>query len=131
MGAPTGVPVPYTLAYYRDFIDAFDAETAIHKNLASLRVNAAREFFSISEADAIAAIEKVVKQVASEGLTGGASRGRTCEVPTPWADLFASFDLSDSSELTPAEQARCRALEEDQRIQVKEKSQKRRLRSGY
>lgn len=131
MGAPTGVPVPFTLAYYRDFLDAFDAETVIHKDLGAHRVNESREFFRISEGDAIAAIEKVVKKVASEGLIGGASQARRNEVPTPWADLFASFDPSDNSELTPAEQLGCRALEEDQRIQAREKSQKRRPRSGY
>lgn len=116
LGATTGVPGPYTLAYYRDFADSFRAETLLHQNLAEYRVNESREFFRVTIDQAVKAIDEVAKQatidarLGSEGMVGGEYEGSDSD-DYPWACLFASFEPSDSPTLTTTEQAQCRALE--------------------
>ena len=122
LGASTGVPGPYTLAYYRDFNDSFAAESAIHTKLASCRVDESREFFKIEVAKAIQAIDEVAKETAaSQGLTGGTLSNSSAkrrlgtpssdDVATPFAELFSTFDPNGPGELTADERRQCRALE--------------------
>lgn len=114
LASSTGVPGPYTLSYYRDFVDSFKAETLLHKRLDEYRVNESREFFQVDVGSAVRAVDDVSKQLHSEGIRGG-SYGRPVEtVATPWAELFASFKASDSNELNEEEIAQCRALRSKQ-----------------
>lgn len=117
LSAGTGVPSDYELSYYRDFKDCFNAETILHNRFASVRVNNSREFFSITVEVAIRAVDDAASAqqrlpgVESEGIVGGTQRAVTyTEVATHWAELFASFDPSDSNELTADEQAQCQVL---------------------
>ena len=119
VSAGTGVPIPYTLAYFRDFVDAFTAERLTHEWFAEQRVNDSREFFDVSLGDVVAFVDGLANSddyqggLVSMGEVGGAwttEPRRT--VATPFADLFASFpDDGSPRELTPEEQAKCRALE--------------------
>lgn len=115
LGAGSGVPKPFDIVYYRDFEDAFDAETLIHQKLAYCRVNESREFFRISVHDAVKAIDGLSNEVSSEGVIGGSARRGTIPsgppVATPFAELFASFSDSDDPNLTAEERGRCRLLE--------------------
>jgi hypothetical protein len=118
LSAATGVPGPYTLAYYRDFADCFLAETMLHQGLASYRVNESREFFEVTVNEVVRAIDEVVKIAAqearliSEGMVGGEYKAE-CPIGEeyPFAALFASFAPSDSHYLNRQEQSQCRALE--------------------
>lgn len=117
LSAGTGVPEEMTIAYFRDFTDAFLAETLVHEAFDSARVNGFREFFAAPLNDVIGFIDGLVSNpeyqdaLSSEGVCGGEAR-RPVRLPaTPWATLFASFDPDGPPELTAAEQAQCRALE--------------------
>lgn len=124
LSAGTGVPEPFVLAYYRDFDDAFLAESLVHEAFASVRTNEAREFFAAGLAAVVAFIDSLGTSAAyrsllsSQGIVGG-----ECPEPlpslgdwgppieTPWSELFATFpDDGSPRELTPEEQAKCRAL---------------------
>ena len=128
LSTSTGVPGPYTLAYYRDFVDCFAAESYLHTRLNSYRVDVSREFFEVTVDEAIKAIRDVGKDVGidSEGLTGGTEIERQVTIPTPWAELFNSFDPNGPAELTDEEQLQCQQLSET----LQQKSRPRRSRSG-
>lgn len=116
LGAGSGVPGEYELAYFRDFKDCFNAETVLHDTFAGSRVNEAREFFYVDVGTAVKAVDDAARRqqklagVDSEDITGGSYQDVYREIATPWAELFASFDPSDDNELTAAEQSRCQAL---------------------
>lgn len=114
LSASSGVPKPFSLLYYRDFDDCFAAETEAHRKLAHRRSNQSREFFEITEDEAVDTINSLTNSP-SGGITGGASHGAGRvrsgpPVATPWADLFATFKPSDDPELTPMERALCGGL---------------------
>lgn len=125
LGAGTGVAEPFSLAYYRDFADCFLAETLLHEHFAAQRLSEAREFFAVSVSEAIQYVNSLPSrteyrdQLASEGIVGGTPVERDWDpapMPrAPFAELFASFDPNGPDELTPAEQAQCRALEARER----------------
>ena len=116
LSAATGVPEPMGIAYYRDFSDAFLAESLIHDHFAYARINELREFFAAPLDDVIAFIDGLVSNseyqdgLSSEGVCGG--EARAVKLPaTPWAELFATFDPDGPPELTADERAQCRTLE--------------------
>lgn len=116
LGAGTGVPEGFQLAYYRDFDDSFLAETLVHQRFADARVNQSREFFRVPLGEVVAFIDTLATsvdycdQLASRGVVGGEYRPVVDEVATPWADLFATF-TGEGDTLNAEEQAACRALE--------------------
>lgn len=120
VSASTGVPIPYELAYYRDFEDAFEAETRTHEFFAARRVNDGREFFAVHLHEVVAFIDSLSRgsaRISSAGYTGGeaSAAGRPpIEVETPWAALFAQFNEGDydslPEQLTVSERRRCQEL---------------------
>lgn len=113
LAAGTGVPSEFTIEYYVGVEDCFDLEANLHRELENCRYNNKREFFKIDLSTVIACIRDSAVSIYEEG-------GRYIEtaqdfhasIPTPFADLFADFpDDGSGRELTPEEQARCRALE--------------------
>ncbi len=128
LSASTGVPEDYKLVYYLSFGDCFLAESLIHDHFATRRINESREFFEVGITEAISFIETLGASAEyREGVAGqeealSVSGGEWVEplrrawadvaaTPTPFADLFASFDPDGPAELTEEEQAKCRALE--------------------
>ncbi len=117
LGAGTGVPGDFTLAYFRDYLDAFAAETLIHEHFAHARINESREFFAVPVGEMIAFMDSLPRRVAedaglsSQGVTGGDYQRPVVLPDTPFAELFSRFDPDGPAELTAAEQAQCRALE--------------------
>ncbi len=94
----TASPHPFKVAYSREVQDCNAAEAALHERFADRRVNDGREFFSVSVDEAATALDELC--------------GDSRYVPSyPWATLFATFDPDGPPELTPEEQAKCRALE--------------------
>lgn len=114
ISAGTGVPRGYSVAYYRDFEDAFAAESLIHAALADCRVNESREFFNTTVEEVVNVMDSL-DTVGSAGLTGGEwvdERAYSARrVATPFAELFASFPDRGDGVLNEEEQAACRALE--------------------
>lgn len=100
LSASTSAATPFHVAYVRKVPNCNLAERMIHAALEPHRVSDNREFFKVSLFEAA----RVLDALLVEGFT-------THAPATPFAELFASFDPSDSNELTPKEQAACRALE--------------------
>ncbi len=98
--ASTSSPTPFHEVYSRRVKDVNAAEAAVHSALATYRVNEGREFFRVSVYEAARTLDSLLGETFSR-----------FEPPTPMAELFASFDPSDSNELTPDEQRQCRELE--------------------
>lgn len=115
LGANTGVPGAFTIAYFRDFADCFKAESLVHERFDPVRVNASREFFQAPLSEIIAFVNSLPTSAAyeeglvSQGVIGGEYQGE--QVATPMAELFSTFDQDGPPELSAEEQARCRALE--------------------
>lgn len=112
LAAGTGVPSEFTIEYYVGVDDCFGLEAALHNELAAHRYNDKREFFVLDVGSVVDCIRDSSINIYDEG-------GRYIEtaqdfhksIPTPFADLFATFpDDGSDRELTPEEQARCRAL---------------------
>lgn len=49
----TGVPTPFELVYYREFLNYEEAERSLHANLHIYRTNDKREFFTLNKKEAI------------------------------------------------------------------------------
>ena len=62
LSAHTGVPFPFTVEHSVEVWDSEYAERDVHQVLHRYRVNHSREFFSVSLADVVAAIE-IAKRV--------------------------------------------------------------------
>lgn len=105
LSTATASPTPFQVVYQKAVSDCNDAEAKVHAALADRRVNDGREFFEASVYEAAITMDRICggEQFKPKPLT-------------PWAELFASFpDDGSGRELTPEEQARCRALEAKQR----------------
>lgn len=114
--AATGVPTKFDLAFYKDFADCFAAEDLAHEAFAAARVNESREFFAVSLHEVVTFLRGLVnsshyRELASQGIEGGTWTEQANLPSTPFAELFVSFDPNGPAELTPEEQAKCRALE--------------------
>jgi hypothetical protein len=106
--AATASPTPFHVVYQKVVSDCNEAEAKVHAALAGRRVNEGREFFEVSVYEAAIAMDRIC----------GGERYQPKPL-TPWAELFASFpDDGDGRALTREEQARCRALEKEQRGQI-------------
>lgn len=119
LGASTGVPGQFKIAYYRDFADCFRAETAMHRLLVDRRVNQSREFFDLPIDDAIHELDELARSggMESSGLTptdlvekNQTRLGEAGLVQTPWALLFNSFTPSDDPNLNEEERRQCSEL---------------------
>lgn len=119
LSAGTGVPGQFTVAYYRSFSDAFEAEGLLHDRLADVRVDAAREFFRVSVEEAAGLIRGLAEELESDGREGGEMIDAGVVLPVgpnvedlyPMAVLFSTFpDDGEGRELTLEERAKCRAL---------------------
>ncbi len=97
LSAPTGLPLPFTLAYSRHVNFPFQVEAALHRDFDAYRTSDSREFFRLPLHMVITALEQYEETDAIK--------------PYPFAALFASFDQGGPAELTADEQAQCRALE--------------------
>lgn len=120
LSAATGVPGEFTLAYFQSFGDSFAAETLTHERFAAQRVNESREFFAVHVDQVIEYLHALPSSVAYQELaqteepdlvTGGEHQRAVETVPTPWAELFNSFEDRGDGVLNEEEQAQCRALE--------------------
>ncbi len=99
LSASTSSPTPFSVLYSRPVSDVNAAEAEMHRIFAHARVNDGREYFKISLSEAVRALD----------ILCGDYRPQP---PTPMAELFASFpDDGEPRDLTPEEQAKCRALE--------------------
>ena len=104
LSTPTGIPVPFVLAYHRPVADIHPAENSIHEAFAEFRVSDKREFFRMSYIKAASFIDM---------LAGDASMH--FDPPTPFAELFNSFEPQDEDSpyrdvLTPEENEQCQRL---------------------
>jgi hypothetical protein len=111
LSAPTGIPVPFTLAYHRAVNDIFSIERDIHEAFAEYRVSDKREFFHMSYMKAASLIDILLGDPSFH-----------FDPPTPFAELFNSFEPQEDDSpyrdiLTPEENAQCQKLIE--RIAVK------------
>lgn len=97
----TSAAQPFYPVYYRRVAFPFQVEAKIHVLLASCRINPAREFFRLPLHKAIEVMERFeeLREILPAAMA------------LPWAELFATFDPNGPDELTPEEQAKCRALE--------------------
>lgn len=101
LSAATASPTPFHVVYQKVVSDCNDAEAKVHAALADRRVNDGREFFEVSVYEAAVTMDRIC----------GGERYKPKPL-TPFAEMFASFpDDGSGRELTPEEQARCRALE--------------------
>ena len=104
LSAPTGIPVPFTLAYHLAIDDIYPMESYIHEVFEKYRVSENREFFRMS----------FIKAASFIDLVAGDSDIQS-DPPTPFAELFNSFEpQADDSPyrdvLTPEENERCQRL---------------------
>jgi len=99
--ASTSSPTPFHVLYSRQVPDVNAAEKAVHSALAAYRVNENREYFKVSLYEAARTIDALFCETFSR-----------FDPPTPFADLYSTFDPDGPPELTAEEQAQCRALEE-------------------
>lgn len=98
LSSPTGVPVPFQLAYYQACKDMDFVEKAMHEKFDNKRVKDNREFFMVSLFKAATHLD---------GLVGSAS---AFEPPTPFAELFNTFPDRGDGILNSEEQEKCRIL---------------------
>ncbi len=103
----TASPHPFTVLHFREVPDCNAAEAALHERFDDRRVNGGREFFAITHDEAGLALDELCgdrRYVPSTPLPP--------DPPTPWAELFATFqeDGRESNELTEDERAACRQL---------------------
>ncbi len=100
ISAATAAPTPFVVAYYRRVSDCTAVESALHDLFDGERVNSGREFFRVPLHRAILELDRLANGAADLGLK------------LSFAELFNSFpDDGTARELTPEEQAQCRALE--------------------
>lgn len=134
LGAGTGVPTSFSVAYYRDFTNAFAAETLVHQHFENARTDASREFFAVPIEEIIDFIDTLgdspeYEELSSQGLTGGdhadgelrpridpdGARRAYQDCQTPFAELFATFpDDGSPRELTTEERAACNQIRRNQ-----------------
>lgn len=112
LAGSTGVPGAFIVEYWLGFEDAFEVESLVHEYFDGFRMDPAREFFYVDVGEVVRYIRHLKGTYVSFGNEGGEwTESTPKEVLTPWAELFASFpDDGLDRELTPEEQARCRAL---------------------
>ncbi len=121
LGAPSGVPVDYELAYYRDFSDCFKAETRFHNVFEKYRFNKSREFFDMPLTEAVSFIDQMGSgqywDLTSTGDTGGSAldgavraAARVNLPSTPFADLFATFEEREDGLLNEEERGKVSVL---------------------
>ena len=96
----TGISTPFHLAYYQQCSDMNDVEKRIHKALENKRVKDNREFFSVSLFKAATTLDAII---------GTYSR---FDPPTPFAELFATFEDRGDGKLNESEIAQCNELKQ-------------------
>lgn len=102
LSAGSGVPTPYIVAYHRYVAYPFQVEAALHRTLASYRVNDSREFFALPLYKVVELMDRY-DEIMMPSET----------IETPMAELFATFpDDYSGRQLTEDEAAQCRILEE-------------------
>ena len=67
LSSDTGVPTPFTVAYFVAVSDDVQAEKSIHRTFKRQRVNPKREFFEISVDEARAAMDKLTYRYPVDG----------------------------------------------------------------
>lgn len=100
LSAPTSVATPFHVGYCRRVPNSNLAERAIHAALEPYRVSENREFFAVSLYEAARVLDALLIETFSMH-----------EPPTPFAELFASFEPSDDPNLNISERRACRNLE--------------------
>lgn len=100
LSSSTSAATPFFVAYCRPVPQCNLAERAIHAALSAYRVSENREFFNVSLYEAARTLDALLVETFSAH-----------QPPTPFAELFASFDPSDEPTLNAHEQRCCRELE--------------------
>jgi hypothetical protein len=98
LSGATGVPTPFQLVYYQPCRDMDDVEKRMHDFFSKNRASENREFFAISLFKAATTLD---------GIIGAYS---AFDPPTPFAELFATFDDRGDGKLNDEEIAKCREL---------------------
>lgn len=98
LSAPTGVPTPFQLAYYQPCDDIDYVESAMHEHFNSKRVKENREFFTVSLFKAATYLDSLV------------DRASAFEPPTPFAELFNTFEDRGDGILNEEEIEKCANL---------------------
>ena len=102
--ASTSSPTPFRLLYCRKVGDCNAAEALLHERFADRRINEKREFFRVTLEEATLAMDRIAQMYPCS--FGGN------DMSLPWSKLFATFQYDGAPErLSPAESAKCRALE--------------------
>lgn len=109
LSVSTSVAMPFSLVYSKRVEYPFSVESQLHLLLDQYRVNNSREFFRVPLHKIIDLIERY-----EEAPPEFAGYGEVDTVPTPWAELFSSFE-DDCSD---------RELNDDERAQVRELAKK-------
>lgn len=105
LSAGSGIPYPYTVAYSRRVALPFAAETALHSELDSYRINDSREFFKVPLHHIITLIEQHDEVLEISEMDEG-------PLDLSFSELFATFpDDGEPRTLTDEERAQCRELE--------------------
>ena len=79
----TGVPTPFTVAFFMHVTSTSRAEREIHLKLDKYRVSANREFFTVPLQEAIKIIQEVAKEYPGFSHTGPSPALPTPAVPSP------------------------------------------------
>lgn len=98
LSVPTGIPTPFQVAYYQPCRDIDFVEKEMHKRFDSKRISENREFFLVSLFKAASTLD---------GIVGAYSN---FEPPTPFAELFNTFEDRNDGILNKLEMEECRML---------------------
>ena len=98
LSSATGVPTPFHLAYYQQCADMDDVERRIFNIFKNNRTKDNREFFSTSLFKAATTLDAIVGTYSN------------FSPPTPFAELFATFEDRGDGKLNESEIAQCNEL---------------------
>lgn len=105
LSASTSAATPFVLVYHKHVDFPFRVEAILHKKFDAYRVNNSREFFKLP-------LHKIIEEFDRFDETRETQWPAAELEPTPWAELFATFDDDNSArELTEDERFKCRQLE--------------------
>lgn len=98
--ASTSAPTAFTILYSRKVRDCTAVEAAMHRAFAAVRLNERREFFNVSLFEAAKTLDSLAGSITSN----------FDDPPTPYAELFATFEDRGDGVLNEDEIAQCAGL---------------------
>ncbi len=137
----TGVPTPFVVSYSIEILTieaAREVEQAVHATLSAKRVNNRREFFSVTEAEAIDAIERIAYQKGVVSLPDPTKLQHIIDAQNRAAAIASEKRiLAEEHQRRTAEESRARVLREEAkernnqaRINAREKKQSQEMAVG-